>query len=285
MIPFPCFFLGYEPTVLETGLLTSDGGQIDTLWPMGGFDGGFLNLYNRPAALSGFTVDKASGDFNFARLAILPMRESVTVVYGDRTPVDDYQYQVYAVQLPTQSRVQVIQVPVFPPFLPGTGNGCTTVAVDTPDGYTPVLVGFDLTFGLGGDIFIPFDDDHPLLRIKVHVYTNGVTVCLQDNNGDENYWFTVFVANVPDCFVHSTGNTGRMRNGGGGSATTTYPVVAQAQPVLTGFDFQFDNGEHEIDRIGAVLRNGQIYGFFDDQNDDDPYFWQVWYAQIQPAGL
>lgn len=184
-------------------------------------------------------------------------------------------------QLPPQ-QTWVFQVPFL---FPASGNGCTQQTFLQWPGYVAVLQGFDVRFGAFS--FIGFDDDHKLKHLRVRVTEGLVSVCLEDNNGDDQYAFNVFVSLVPECFVDSVGTTGVKRsNGGGGS--DEYTVVPGTVPVLSGFEFEFSDGDHEIryisvevdNRIADEFDRNLVQVSFGDRNDDDDYDWQVWYARI-----
>jgi hypothetical protein len=185
------------------------------------------------------------------------------VIYADRNADDDYSYRFNSQELPIGTSI--------PSIVTGSSAGGT---VDTnigsiPAGYTPVLVAFSVDRGT----------DHNLKRLSVQLYPSGSQVRLivryADNGADDGYAYAVRYALVPSHRVRAFDS--HSRSGITGSDTQ---AIAAQRPILMGFDLNFES-DHHVDQVGVQLDPGTLYVWFNDQNNDDRFSYEVRWADLQ----
>jgi hypothetical protein len=140
------------------------------------------------------------------------------------------------------------------------------------------LVGFRLFFGL--------NREHELNRVGISLRDDELHVVLQDQHIDparDDYSFLVDFVVIP----RGPGmNVERGVLGSQGPATggerVRFPTPARAHLLLTGWEFGFQNGDHEIREIGVDRRGDDFIVFYADKNADDPFDWRVEWAHVAP---
>jgi hypothetical protein len=137
------------------------------------------------------------------------------------------------------------------------------------------LVGFRMFFGLSGD--------HELDRIGIWFRDDELHVVMQDQDArpTEDYSFLVDFVVIP----HAPGtdvSRGVERGTARGGARIPLPIPARAHVFLTGWEFDFSNGDHEIREVGVDRQGDDYVVFFADSNADDPFDWRIEWAHIGP---
>ena len=150
----------------------------------------------------------------------------------------------------------------------GVSGGGVTIAPYRIDG-TPLLDSFYLRYN---------DSDHHVesLRVEPRPLTDSLFVSLADVNGDDDYYYSVEHRDSLDTGITANFVSGFCR----GSCLLPLTPPPNSVFVLTGFSFQFTNGDHHLDRIGIVREGNSVRTYFDDENDDDEYVVTVGYAWI-----
>jgi hypothetical protein len=141
-------------------------------------------------------------------------------------------------------------------------------------GKVPVLLGFDLDRST----------DRNLERIQVRLIVSNNTLYFthvfedENANSDDPYCFRVDYAWVPAGRViaqYHYADPSEHRGSHEGSLSTL-----NNRPVLQGFQLRFTNGDHHVDQVGVRLLPGDFKIWFNDQNDDDPFRWEIWWASL-----
>ena len=186
--------------------------------------------------------------------------------YEDQSSNDDFSWRIDAQRLPYGSTRHV-------------ATGCQDNGADVngpigpiPYDKVPVLLGFDLDR----------DTDHNLETIGIYLFIDGagrlnLTRIFEDERSvGDRYCYRVDYALVPLNRVRAQWHLVETVH-----RTGSHTVAIGARPVLQGFRMEFQNGDHHIDRLGMRLDPGVLTVWFNDQNDDYPFLWQVWYADLE----
>jgi len=185
-------------------------------------------------------------------------------LYEDQNGDDPYNWEIDAQRLPVGSTQHQF-------------GECTEWSAifnkaigQAPSGYTAVLLGFNLDR----------ETDYNVEHIRVRLYKSGTTLYFDmyytDDGGAHPTCYSVRYAWVP---VH------RVRTWDDSLSTSAgdddaQPINAQ-RPILQGFDIQFTNGDHHVDEVGIQVVPGEVRVWLNDQNDDDPFSWRVWWADLE----
>ncbi len=197
-------------------------------------------------------------------LPIAGMETGLWAVYEDGNGDDPYDWEVLAQRLPVGTLLGHHEEcsDGYGPFGKELGSA--------PSGYKPVLLGFDFDR----------ESDHNLTVIRIRLYKPSTTIYLdafyQDDGGTDPFCFSVSYALVPLHRIREMGHAQSSSAGG----PDTLPIDA-AQPILQGFALEFTNGDHHLDEIGVRVTPGEAEVRFNDQNDDDPFTWDIWWADLQ----
>ena len=150
-------------------------------------------------------------------------------------------------------------------------RGQCTQLIRVPDGKSFVLSGFYFRFRNG---------DHHLRKLEIFETKGFLMVTCADKKPDDPYSWIVYYALVDSSSLRSDFISGSAK----GSTTRQLPrrvASAGAEAVLTGFSFEFNEGDHEIREIGVILESGNALIKFNDKNDDDPFDYFVRYAWLK----
>jgi hypothetical protein len=185
-------------------------------------------------------------------------------LYEDQNGDDAYNWEIDAQRLPVGSTEHQV-------------GECTEWSAlfnktigQAPSGHTPVLLGFNLDR----------ETDYNVEHIRVRLYKSGTTLYLDmyytDDGGAHPTCYSVSYAWVP---LHRVRNLDDAHSTSAGN-DDAQPIDAQ-QPILQGFDIQFTNGDHHVDEVGVQVVPGEVRVWLNDQNDDDPFSWHVWWADLE----
>lgn len=138
------------------------------------------------------------------------------------------------------------------------------------DGYRPVLLGFNLDR----------NDDYDLEQLRVRLYRSGGRLFLDTyftrGGGAVSTCFDVRYAWVP---IHRVRTRDKVSSTSSGD--DDMELIDAQRPILEGFNLQFTNGGHHVDEVGVRLEPGLVTVWFNDQNNDDPFSWEVWWADLR----
>lgn len=126
------------------------------------------------------------------------------------------------------------------------------------------------------------NEDHHLAGVEVQPHSPALgrlSLMFQDDNGDDRYFYNVqFSPYYGEIF---------RRNHPREYCTDTCTVPVAAPPnlqdyvfVITGFYIYYRGGDHHIDEIRITEDSGKVTVAFNDQNDDDPFAWDLQYAYV-----
>lgn len=136
------------------------------------------------------------------------------------------------------------------------------------------LVGFRMFFGVSGE--------HELERVGIWFEDDDLHIVLADQGVTprDDYSFLVdFVVIPPAGMSRSQGVERGVATGG---RRIYVPTHSHAHLFLTGWEFRFTNGDHEIREIGIDRQGSNYIVFYSDKNADDPFDWRIEWAQIAP---
>ena len=94
-------------------------------------------------------------------------------------------------------------------------------------------------------------------------------------------------AGVPTCYdvryafvpVHRVATSDSISGTSNGGEDME--LIGATRPVLEGFNIEFSNGGHHVDEVGVQLEPGLVTIWLNDKNDDDPFSWRVWWADLR----
>lgn len=221
--------------------------------------------------LAGFRLDFDSDDHKIQTILAGFFQEEPGIAliteYSDNNADDNYSWTIDRLGLPAGT--------ILHEALGSADYGFNKVLM--PPGFVgvPVLMGFMLQTVSGGD--------HNMDKIRVRLFRDqfgqlelGMT--FQDKSGDFdiNYRYRVAYALVPPDRVVGSGVLTGSDGGGSDSATLT-----ANQPVLQGFELDFDSNDHHLDQIGVRLEAGTARIWYNDKNNDDNFHWKIWWTDVQ----
>ncbi len=231
-----------------------------------------------PYGLAGFYLDFTPGgvDHELEQMAAgfildeyLPnipgMETAGYALYQDKNGDDPYTWQIDAQKLPVGSTQH-------------RESGCLSYSAffnrqigTVPDGYWPVLLGFNLDR----------EDDYDLEQLRIRLYRSAGNALYLD------MYFTRDGAGVPTCYDvrYALVPTHRVATRDAISGTSNggddMELISAQRPVLEGLNIEFSNGGHHVDEVGVRLEPGLVTVWLNDQNDDDPFSWRVWWADLR----
>jgi hypothetical protein len=100
------------------------------------------------------------------------------------------------------------------------------------------------------------------------------------NSGDTYSFLVDFVVLHPP--FGTTVNYGTESGSAEGGERVERPVPRRNHALLTGWDFAFTNGPHNLRDMGVDRQGDNIIVFFADRNADDQFNWAVHWAHIGP---
>ncbi len=187
---------------------------------------------------------------------------------------DEFSYEVShsAVRIPGARRYQLRDV--------GCVGVCTRVlpfsvlggisAVSRP---LLALVGFKLYF-IGGR-------EHNIDRIGVWFVENKLKVAFNDKNDDDTFGYVVDFVVIPSLGLNL--NEGELK-GKGATGLQTVPLATPSRGsfMLTGFDLNYQKGDHEVRDVGVYRRRNDLTVIHADDAGASPFDWRVSFAQPAP---
>lgn len=111
-----------------------------------------------------------------------------------------------------------------------------------------------------------------------NVPAGQVFLTLQDDGRDDEIYFKVEHADVPDALV-------RRKTFDFCKGSCTLPLERPAADhvfVIIGFSFFFPGTDHHIRRIGLWEQDGSVHAHFADENGDDTFKFELEYAYLPP---
>jgi hypothetical protein len=190
-------------------------------------------------------------------------------LYEDQNGDDPYNWEIDAQRLPVGSTQHQL-------------GDCTEWSAtfnkevgSAPPGYVPALLGFNLDRAT----------DYNVEEVQVRLFDSTgklyLSIYFTEGSGNHPICYSVSYALIPSHRIRVRGYS-FSRSGGG---SDTEPIDAQ-RPILQGFDmhYGFASGDHHVDEFGVRLtpgQPGQIRVWLNDQNDDDPFYWTVWWVDLE----
>jgi len=147
----------------------------------------------------------------------------------------------------------------------------------------PAVAGGALLALVGFRMFFPWNRNHNLDRVGVWFEGDYIHVAMRDAGGGDTFAYLVDFVVIPTAFLNvSTG----VERGSGAQAFDTHqlPPVGDARTdfVITGWEFNFRQGDHKIFDIGVKRWEDNLSVFYGDYGGGDPFDWRVQWAQVGP---
>jgi hypothetical protein len=253
---------------------------------------------DRAAALNGFRLTYLNSDHEITLIQVLPGGEStdlspfadlqpskipdgrLSVLLQDVDPSGE-EFGYYAAHsllaTPGARRYQIRDV--------GCVDDCvrrvpSSVFRDPFPGLT-VAAGGVLLALVGFRMFFTGNRNHNLDRVGVWFEDDNIHVAMRDAGGGDTFAYLVDFIAIPTEFLNvSTG----VEQGSGAQAFSTHPLpsVERTDFVVTGWELNFQRGDHKILDIGVIRGADSLTVFYGDSGGGDPFDWRVQWAEVGP---
>ncbi|MBL8291343.1 MAG: hypothetical protein JNN08_05880 [Bryobacterales bacterium] len=260
-------------------------------------DGQFYPAFgNRIPALRGFYLaydvgDPSPGDHQISHLRVLaggPSEDlspnadlnpsnipdgTLDISLQDKNPGGEeffYSASHSLLNIPGVRRYQVRDV--------GCVGECSRVIPQASPGSGPANLFPPIIALVGFKLFFTGARDHELDRIGVWFRGNELHVALRDRNGDDTFGYLVDFVVIPTRDVNIS--SGVSRDSARGGKKISIPSISNSDFLLTGWIFDFVNGEHEIRDLGVLRSGDNLQVFYGDKNADDLFRFRVEWAQV-----
>jgi len=168
--------------------------------------------------------------------------------------------------------------PVFAAIIPISGSRLTGVRNLAP--------GISIPSGLNSFSFSFQNGDHHIKSITALPNALRTTVGFLDNDGNDPYQVALRVDNNLGPGARSVfALDNQSCNGGTCRVRLPVPCGSNNTFILTGFSFQFKDGDRQIKKVAIKRINDELEVSFGDQTPSDPYVWSVQYAIVPRANL
>ncbi|MEP0915824.1 hypothetical protein NC981_03270 [Leptolyngbya sp. DQ-M1] len=168
--------------------------------------------------------------------------------------------------------------PALTAIIPISGRGLT--------GIRSLSRGVAVPSGLNSFSFNFENGDHHIKGITALPNDLRTTVGFIDNDGNDPYQVSLQVENDLGAGARSVfALDNRTCNGGTCRVRLPIPCGSQNTFVLTGFSFQFKDGDHQIKKVAIKRIEDELEVSFGDKTPTDPYVWSVQYAIVPRANL
>ena len=158
-----------------------------------------------------------------------------------------------------------------------TGNGDTTTLRSLPSDKVPVLLGFDLDRS--------GEDKVERVYVRLYESAGGGALLLSHALLDDTPVSSPgpYCARVDYALIPKNRVLGQPHYADPSTRTGTYvkALAGATRPILQGFRLEFTNGDHNIDQVGVRMEPGQVTVWLNDRNNDDPFRWEIWWAELQ----
>jgi hypothetical protein len=263
-----------QPNTL--GQLVFSGDRNDLYWA-----GNYAGIYNvwsgfQPWGLAGFYLNfTGSGvDREVERMTANWVGTSTTTVLYVRLEDDEgddgMTWRIDSQQLPYGSERYYYEGC-------NTGTGETKTLRALPSDKVPVLLGFDLDRS--------GEDKVEKVYVRLYPGASGNTVVLGHGLYDATAVSSPgpYCARVDYALIPKNRVLGQPHYADPSTRKRTYvkALAGANRPILQGFRLEFTNGDHNVDQVGVRMEPGQVTVWLNDDNDDDPFEWEIWWANLQ----
>lgn len=131
---------------------------------------------------------------------------------------------------------------------------------------------------VGFRLFFTGARDHHLDRIGVWFEGQDLHIVLRDKNGDDTFGYLVDFVVIPTMSLKV--DTGTETGSGPGGKKFPLPGISNRDFILTGWEFNFEEGDHEIRELGVLRGEDDVTVIYADKNADDWFNWRIRYAQV-----
>ena len=127
-----------------------------------------------------------------------------------------------------------------------------------------------------------YDDgeDHHLRNIGVSVFDDslGHWQILARFGDDSN---SLWTCRVGYAVIENSRVSGGLMTGSGSDEGKGYIPVNYFPDVIQSFSLEYDDSDHEVDRISVYSEDGAVWVRLNDGNDDDTFNWDVAYYRLR----
>jgi hypothetical protein len=198
-------------------------------------------------------------------LPVAGLETGLWAIYEDRNADDPYDWAIDAQKIPVGSTQHQYRDCIDSPAVFDENIG------PAPDGYVPALLGFDL------DRETDFNVDQIRVRLHERLDDLYLSVFFTDYPPyDAPICYSISYALIPQHRVRALDSV-RSSSAGG---DIPQPIDAQ-RPLLQGFYVGFKDGDHHLDELGVRITRSHVQVWLNDENDDDPYGWTVWWVDLE----
>jgi hypothetical protein len=158
-----------------------------------------------------------------------------------------------------------------------SGTGETATLRSLPSDKVPVLLGFDLDRSR--------EDKVERVYVRLYESAGGGSLILSHGLFDDTPTSSPgpYCARVDYALIPKNRVLGQPNYADPSTRTGSYTrsLAGATRPILQGFRLEFTNGDHNLDQVGVRMEPGQVTVWFNDKNDDDPFRWEIWWAELQ----
>lgn len=135
----------------------------------------------------------------------------------------------------------------------------------------------------GFKLFFTGNRQRELDRVGVWFQDHTLHVAMRDQNAERNDVFSYLIdfVVIPTAGWNVTRNTDRGQ--ARGLETIQLPTPSRAHFVLTGWQFNFQDGDHDIRDIGVFRREDDFTVIYSADGANAPFDWRVDWAHISPV--
>lgn len=142
--------------------------------------------------------------------------------------------------------------------------------------------------GIGGHIialtgfklFFTGNRQHELDRVGIWFRDGTLHVALRDQGGGDTFGYLVDFVVIPTAGFNVKED--RERGTSRGLQTFRLPTPSRSHFLLTGWDFNFRDGDHDIRDIGVYRREDDLTVIYSANGADAPFDWRVEWAHVSP---
>lgn len=221
-------------------------------------------------ALKSFSLEFKNGDHKIRKLGLLPSIDRVDVAMADVDGADPYKFNAQFMKIPwSGSSTRVSK----------SCNGACSLEIKHPISSNDKM--HQQIFVLRGFHFERDSKDFNVRRISIraNVASKKIDVVYQDNTASK-FTVTVDYTLLHKDLLKPAASASGQRKAGEATLKVKTPGAPAGLAILSGFDIQFDNGDHHLKQFAIKRVTGAYNVVFNDQNTDDPYRVTIDYAGI-----
>ncbi len=223
------------------------------------------------SALQSFSLDFTDGDHKIYKLGLLPSVDRINVAMADKDGGNPFKLNAKYTKIPwnlTSTRVKKA----------GCYADCKldiTRTIATNQSMN------DMVFVLRG-FYFEREKEANVRRISIrpNVADKKIDVMLKGNTWSK-FDVTIDYTLIHKSLLQEAATASAARKNSEQLVKVNTQKATGAQAILSGFDFEFDNGDHHLKQFTINRVTGGYWVAFNDQNTDDPYRVTIDYAGVK----